>query len=52
MKDCRLVDELALPLKNFENFLEAATHASKCGLGHCLSHFFVLSLMIGLLSFT
>ena len=39
MKDCRLVDELALPLKNFENFLEAATHASNCGLSQYLSHF-------------
>ena len=39
MKNCRLVGKLALPLKNFENFLEAATHASNCGLSQYLSHF-------------
>ena len=27
MKDCRLIDELKIPLKSFENFCQAATHA-------------------------
>lgn len=39
MKDCRLIDELELPLKSFENFLQAASHAVKCGLDHYLSLF-------------
>ena len=39
MKDCRLIDELVLPLKSFENFLKAATHAVNYGLHQYLSSF-------------
>ncbi len=39
MKDCRLVDELELPLKSPGNFLEAATHAVNLGLGNYLANF-------------
>ena len=39
MKDCRLLDELELPLKSFDNFLKAATHAVNHGLHLYLSSF-------------
>ncbi|XP_065054170.1 uncharacterized protein LOC135682973 [Rhopilema esculentum] len=39
MKDCRLIDELELPLKSFQNFLDAATHAVNQGLHLYLSSF-------------
>ena len=36
-KDCRLVDELVLPLKSSANFLQAATHALNLGLDKYLA---------------
>ena len=36
MKDCRLIDELELPLKSIHNFEFAASHAIELGLGQYL----------------
>ena len=36
IKDCRLIDELELPLKSIHNFQFAAFHAIELGLGQYL----------------
>ena len=39
VKDCRLIDEIELPLKSFEDFHHAASHAVQRGLGEYLKNF-------------
>ena len=39
MKDCRLIDEIELSLKSFEDFHHAASHAVQTGLGEYLQNF-------------
>ena len=39
MKDCRLIDELEIPLKSLENFCQPASHAVNQGLGRYLDTF-------------